>query len=141
MPKIDKPKKGKRSRIPIEATQLKTSYDDDFGRFAFSSVCENHCLLEDWQKAELERLIYCFKKIESLTWKQIKKDSGLDYESHSYIAVPRPQTLPPDASLDSIRVNLKMRLFGYRTQNVFNIIWFDKNHIVCPEDKTKKYAI
>lgn len=141
MAKIQKPKVYKQSKIPSSAIKPARDYNQSYGRFAFRSTCENHCLLADWGKPELSELIKCFKKFEKLQWKEIIKDSGFQYESPKQVAIKPPSTLPPDASLDSIRVNQRMRLFGYRTQDIFNIIWFDKDHMVCPMDKEKKYAL
>ena len=140
MGKIKKPGKTG-TRIPTSATEKKLNYNEAHGKFTFSSVCDHNCLLSGWQKDELQQLIGCFKKVERLLWKEILKDPGLNYESHKFIDLARPEKLPPDASLDSIRVSQRMRLYGYRTQDVFNIIWFDREHIVCPEGKTCRYAI
>lgn len=140
MREIKKPKK-KATKINPKATENSYSTNDDFCRFVFSFTCERHCLLSDWQKIELSELIGFFKKLELQTWKDIFKDDGLNYESHSWIALPRPRALPPDASLDSMRVTQRMRLYGYRTQNFFNIIWFDREHKVCPTDKECKYRV
>ncbi len=140
MPKLKKPPKS-RGRIPPNAIERKVNYDECRGRFAFSSVCERHCLLSSWIKQELDELIVYFKKVEKLLWKEILRDPGLVYEEISHIALPRPASLPPDASLYSMKVAGRLRVYGYRTQDVFNIIWFDRLHEVCPVDKTKKYAI
>lgn len=138
---IKKPSKNNDSKIPNSATQAKKSFDDEKAKLIFSKACETHCQLSEWHRDELNALINCFKKLESMQWKDIKKDSGFDYETVKYICLQRPKTLPPDASLDSLRVSGKSRLYGYRTQEFFNIIWFDKNHIVCAMDKQKKYSV
>jgi hypothetical protein len=116
-------------------------YEESTGRVAFSKVCSKYCLLCDWTKQELKLLIKFFKKLESMWWKDIKLDGGFRYETIQYAAIPRPTSLPPDATLKSLRVNECHRLYGYRAQDTFNIIWFDRNHIVCPMGKPKNYAI
>lgn len=137
-------------RINQKATQvgsgkLNTSlndinYDERKGKLAFSSACNRRCLISDWQKSELENLIETFKKFESIEWKKIYDDSGLNWERNSHIAIKLPKSFPKDAKLHSIRVNGKMRLYGYRVQEFFYIVWFDKNHEVCPMNKNKKHS-
>ena len=139
--KIDKPQKTNTSKIPDKALSLKASHDDEKAKLTFSKTCDTHCQLSEWHDNELDALISCFKKLEGMPWRDIKKDAGLKYESISSTCIPRPSTLPPDASLDSLRVTVKSRLYGYRTQEFFNIIWFDKNHIVCTLDKQRKYKV
>lgn len=138
--RITKPSKRK-GKISSQATERKINYDECRGRLAFSSVCDRHCLLCEWVKQELNGLIGYFKKVEELIWFDIQKDPGLDYEEVNNIAFPRPTTLPPDASLHSMRVAGRLRVYGYRADDVFNIIWFDRLHEVCPVGKPKKYAI
>jgi hypothetical protein len=122
-------------------TDLKSiDYDSMNAKIAFESVDDNKCSLSDWHGKELKLLIDCFKKIETSTWRQIQSDTGLNFERNKNIAIPLPSNFPPDANLCSIRVNQKMRLYGYRVQEFFYIVWFDKNHIVCPMGKSKKYT-
>lgn len=142
MREIKKPPREKGGRITSKATDKRINYDNNYGKLAFSSACDKHCLLSSWQSRELDELIGYFKLVEKLLWKEIIMESnGLDYEEHHYIALPKPHSLPPDTSLHSMRVTQRMRVFGYRTQDFFNIIWFDRNHIVCPVDKPKEYVI
>lgn len=131
----------KETKITPTASQKQVTYEECTGRIAFSKVCDKHCLLCDWTKKEIKLLIDCFKKIESMRWIDIRKDQGYKYETIKNISIPRPLSLPPDATLKSLRVNDKHRLYGYKAQDTFNIIWFDRNHIVCPMGKPKKHAI
>ena len=110
------------------------------GKVAFENVVHNGCSITDWQGSELKLLIESFKKLETLTWKQILLDNGLNYERNKFIAIPLPSEFPNDAKLCSFRVNQKKRIYGYRAQEFFYIIWFDKNHIVCPMNKPKKFT-
>lgn len=121
-------------------TQLKgESYDSLYGKIAFLEVTSTHCCISQWHGIELKNLIECFKKIESLKWVDIYTDSGLNYERNKCISVPLPKSVPTDVKLYSMRVSQKMRIYGYRAQQYFYIIWFDKNHIICPENKKKSY--
>ncbi len=141
MPKKIKLQEKKDTRTTPQASQKQITYEDCTGRIAFSKVCDRHCLLSDWDKKELKLLIDCFKKIESMCWKDIKSYNGFNYETIKHIAITPPSSLPPDATLKSLKLNDDHRLYGYRAQDTFNIIWFDKTHMVCPMNKQKKYAI
>ena len=44
-----------------------------------------------------------------------------------------PNNIPEDARLSEMRIDQKKRIFGFRVQSVYYIIWFDRNHSVCPE--------
>lgn len=126
--------------VPTTETHNK-SYDETNGRIAFSKV-NNHkkCSIEKIQGSEFKLLIECFKLIESLTWNDIKAHPGLNFERNKNIAIQLPQGLPIDSKLSSMRVDEKFRIYGYRVQEFFYIIWIDKNHVVCPLGKNKKYT-
>lgn len=130
--------KGDKAKINTSLKEI--NYNLRFGKFAFEFVCDNKCCLSDWQGMELRLLIDSFKKVEKLTWQQIFTDTGLKWERNKNIAIQLPSNLPEDIKLYSFRVNQKMRVYGYRAQEFFYIVWFDKNHIVCPEDKPKRYT-
>lgn len=144
MSKIKRTKKNNKSsnKIKQNATSLKDkSWNEKKARLSFLKACDRHCLLSDWNSRELRDLMNYFKKVERLTWNKINLDSGLDYEKIKSIAISRPQSLPPDATLNSMRVSGKIRVYGYRYEDTFNLIWFDRNHIVCPMGKSKPYSV
>lgn len=143
--KNKKVKQKKNSQTKGKGTIIDTSlkrpdYNEMYGRIAFTNVSHHKsCNISTWHDTELKLLIECFKKIEALKWKDIFKDSGLNWERNSNIAIQLPSGLPEDSKLHSVRVDGKKRIYGYRVQEYFYIIWFDRNHIVCPENKPKKY--
>lgn len=129
------------SRISPQAVNVTGSPNDAYARLAFSSVCDTHCPLAEWQGSELKALVDLFKRLEKMTWMAIMGDNGLGYERILHAAFPRPQSLPPDAKLHSLNVSGRSRLYGYRTENFFNIIWFDRSHAVCPMGRPQRYAM
>ena len=44
-----------------------------------------------------------------------------------------PENIPEDAKLSEMRIDEKKRIFGFRVDSVYYIIWFDRDHSVCPE--------
>lgn len=139
--KEKKHKKTNNNGKNISNTQVKgEDYNKRHGKIIFKNVNHhNKCKISKWQGNELTSLIDCFKKIESLTWDEIFKDDGLNWERNANIAIQLPTNFPTDAKLYSMRVSKKMRIYGYRSEEYFCIIWFDRNHEVCPENKAKKY--
>ena len=102
--------------------------DDDkvcmlrFGR------CHDNYPLEKLGAKELKALLSFLKKIEVMTWKEIKIDSALNYETPSHFNVSMPDFFPKDATPISMRVSKKFRIIGWREGQYLNIMWFDKNH-------------
>ncbi|WYP28464.1 hypothetical protein NSQ54_10310 [Alkalihalobacillus sp. FSL W8-0930] len=104
--------------------------------FSFKHACNHHFQLSDWQSIELAELIECFRKLESQSWTNIMKQSkrGLGYckVDPKTFSKSLPEYISPEHTIIELRVNKKARLFGYRWENVFHIIWFDRNHDVYP---------
>ena len=110
-----------------EYTIKKQSTDDDKQcRLRFID-CNDKYPLENLQKRELRSFIAFAKKIEKQTWRQIKfDDKGFNYETI------KQKKLPTNSNgvieMESLRVNGKFRVEGYRDNEFFYIIWFDRNH-------------
>ena len=141
--KIPKPsQKKQQNRIPEQATQLNrpSSADDENPSFKFTYADKNRWVLSDWTPSEIKDLIEGLKKIEKYTWKQIR-DHGSKKRGESvgtgYKLIDKhptlPDDIPEDARLSEMRIDDKKRIFGFRVQSVYYIIWFDRDHSVCPE--------
>ena len=142
--KIPKPaqKIGAR-RIPASAvtkSTLSQSTDTDYPSFRFTYADKNRWTLSDWTAADINDLIAGFRKIEQYNWAQIKSHGskkqgesvGTGYKLISHHPV-LPENLPEDAKLSEIRLDKEKRLFGFRIRSVYYIVWFDRDHSVCPE--------
>lgn len=105
----------------------KQSTDDDKQcRLRFID-CHKKYPLEKLQKKELKSFIEFAKKIETKTWKQIKfEDNSFNYETISNHKLPTNSN--GIIEMESLRVNGKFRIEGYRDNEFFYIVWFDKNH-------------
>jgi len=130
------------SRIPEQATQLNrpSTADDERPSFRFTYADKNRWVLSGWTPSEINDLIEGLKKIERYTWAQIRchgskkrgESVGTGYkliDKHP----PLPDNIPEDARLSEMRIDDKKRIFGFRFQSVYYIIWFDRDHSVCPE--------
>ncbi|HLO48869.1 MAG TPA: hypothetical protein VK211_10685 [Kamptonema sp.] len=134
--------KNHKTRIPEQATQLaeSSSTDEEHPSFRFTYADKNRWLLSDWTSQEINELIEGLKKIEKYTWGQIKghgskkrgESVGTGYKlinKHPTL----PENVPEDVRLSEMRIDEKKRIFGFRLKSVYYIIWFDRNHEVCPE--------
>ena len=43
--------------------------------------------------------------------------------------IEKPDSIEKDITLSSIRASEKFRLIGYRQEQYFYIVWFDRNHL------------
>ncbi len=110
--------------------QLKTDNTDDKKCVLKFGSCHEKYPLWDLNKSELKNFIDYAKKVESLSWKEIKIYQGLKYENLPNIN-PRPDNIDNDITLSSMRLSNKFRIIGYREKEYFCIVWFDKNHVTC----------
>lgn len=100
--------------------------------FSFAETCPNHFKLCDWQYEELKHLNDVLRRYSRMSWAEIRKEKGFGPVDSSTFSVQLPQYISPDIAILEFRVNKRARIFGYRARQVFNIIWFDRNHEVYP---------
>lgn len=109
--------------------KLCTNSNDDKRCVLKFSSCDDKYPLHFLNKEELKGFISYAKKIESLSWREIKTYSGLNFEALPELK--KPDNLTPDITLFSMRVTQKFRIIGYRQDEFFYIVWFDRNHKTC----------
>jgi hypothetical protein len=138
----DPPASSSGKKISPAATQQAGeagSTDEHSPSFRFTHVDENRWQLSDWTSDEINDLINAFKKIEKHTWAQLKSQGsrqpgqtvGCGFKlitGHPEL----PSNTPEDAKLSEMRVCQRKRIFGFRIGSLYYIIWFDRNHEVCP---------
>ena len=107
---------------------------------SFSYVDNTRWQLSKWKGNELTDLIKCFKKMESMSWSQIKVHSGLRYKSLTDPPNINNDNISEDVTICEMRVCDVKRIHGFRDKNVFCIVWFDRDHSVCPEGKNRKHG-
>lgn len=61
-----------------------------------------------------------------MQWRTIKTYNGFKYEDIPQIE--KPDSIEKDITLSSIRASQSFRLIGYRSEEYYNIVWFDRNH-------------
>lgn len=117
-----------KSYTQINEYNLKQSNDDKYCILKFSR-CDDKYPIWNLSKRELKDFIKFCKKIENMTWKDIRKDIGLKYEILKNL--DKPVFLSEDVTLHSMRLSQKSRIIGYRESEFFYIVWFDNNHETC----------
>ncbi len=94
--------------------------------FRFNKFDFDACSRED-----LVAILSTLQKMEQLTWNDVLKLKGLDYKP------PYPEDelfskfrhkVPEDARVYSVRVSRAARLYGYRFENVFYLVFYDPTH-------------
>lgn len=87
------------------------------------------------------------KEFESLTWREIEtqtfgrknktKHHSIEVSRLDDVARKRLKKLQLDDidEVYSLRLEGKLRLFGLRKDNYFNLLWVDMDHQVCPVSK------
>ncbi len=113
-------------RNDYKLDEKKETDDDKQCRLRFAS-CDNKYPMEKLNSKEIKSFIIFAKKIENLTWKEIKfSDKSLNYEIIKNLKLPQNCNGITDAT--ALRAGQKFRIIGYRNGEYFYIVWFDKNH-------------
>lgn len=98
-------------------------------RFKF---CHDKYPLDKLSSNDLKAFINFCKKIEIMSWKEIKIDEGFNYETPKKFNHGMPNFFPTDATAVSFRASKKFRIIGWRESEYLNLMWFDKNHKSYP---------
>ncbi len=122
------------AKISPAAVELRNGNSTDHlnALFSFCDSCPNHFQLSEWQSTELKSLVDTFKNMGKRPWSELKADRGLQIKmvDPKYFSKKLPDFISQDVTIHELRVSKRARIFGHRTGNVFNIIWFDRNHDV-----------
>jgi len=100
--------------------------------FSFIDTCQNHFQLHDWGREELKHLNDKFREYSKMTWSELRGIKGFQSVNPKTFSQPLPAHISPDVTVYECRISGKARLFGHRVNNVFRVIWFDRNHEVYP---------
>ena len=76
---------------------------------------------------------------ETMTWDEIsgRRDHAISFDSLSDTAQKRLKDIQLDDTDEvfSLHIDGKKRLFGIRDRNIFKVLWWDREHQVCPSLK------
>ncbi len=119
-------KKDKSKKLVNIAQKSIKNDDEESCNLKFSKCDENKYQLWNLDKEHLKSFVSFAKKIESMKWCEIKKSKGFHYEDIN--SLPLPKYISEDITMKSIRVTQEFRIYGYRMNADFYIIWFDPSH-------------
>jgi hypothetical protein len=133
-------KSGKISQEATANVSQGGSTDHQNPSFRFAYADENRWRLSDWQPDEILDLVRNLKKIEKHTWSQIKGQGSRhrgDTVGCGYKIINNLPSLPEGVSEDhkisEMRICQRKRIFGFRMNSIYYIVWFDRDHSICPE--------
>lgn len=122
----------------VRETELKRDYGVVCWQFSKMDMsgpfsCEN-ILFEDWLL-----ILTKMREWEKMTWNEIvgKRDHYISVEQLSSEAKKRLIEIEMDDidEIFSLHLGGKKRLIGIRDRNIFCVLWWDKEHKVCPSVK------
>jgi len=130
-------KRGRSRRIPPqERPKILPFKNNDVPVFSFLHCDPLKYTVREWNLSELRELFRFFGKVENQTWTQIMlsgRSGGLGYTPVSRKSLPAlPNKIPEDATIFELRVCEKKRVFAHRFGDICHLIWFDREHRVCP---------
>jgi len=118
-----------------KATEKKGGTDGEYPVFSFKYCDENrHTFWEIKDEQQRKELIRFFKKMESMSWVDVKRHNSFRWETFSPSDFKNlPSDIPPDANIIHLKASPRFVIWGFRYQHIFHIIWFDKDHKVKPK--------
>ncbi|MGN6369077.1 MAG: hypothetical protein ACTHN5_12520 [Phycisphaerae bacterium] len=110
-------------------------------RLSFEYSEDSHCL-SLLSSEDVRNAVDCFRRLNSMTWVQVyqtaSKTPGMKTGLHwnpyedSALKVNRPGRVSEDHKIAGIRAGDKYRIFGFRFEDTFHVLWFDPEHKICP---------
>ena len=85
-------------------------------------------VIGDYNSEILPEKIFCEENNLKLNFQKQKFDRPTRFYTRKYELIN--YSIENMKLISSLRVSQKFRLIGFREENAFNIIWFDKNHEV-----------
>jgi len=103
--------------------------------FSLRHLQKNYCF-SACQPEEKQALAESFFKRRDMTWLSISKEPkhGLGFEkiNRKSLNVKVPSIVPEDANILSFRFKGKAPMVGYKENNLFYILWLDRDFTVYP---------
>lgn len=134
--------KGKLKRPLVQSTKNITSpaadasiKDEGHIIFSLRHIQKNYCF-SDCQPDEKQALAESLFKRREMTWLSISKEPkhGLGFEkiNRKSLNVKVPEVVPEDANILAFRFRGKAPMVGYKENNLFYILWLDRDFTVYP---------
>jgi len=97
--------------------------------FSFLYLSKSHCITKCQQKEKIS-FVKKMHLLSQTTWNQIYSSpahkNGCEKISRDSLNVSVPQGIKDDANILSIRFFGKAPMVGFREDDIFHVIWFDR---------------
>lgn len=96
----------------------------------------NAMCLSDCQNAEIREYMNALRILCDMDWITACRHGGLrpkPIADTSLHKVVRPQTLDQNIPIFEFRATQTARCFGGKQDFTFFVLWFDRNHDICPD--------
>lgn len=107
--------------------------DEGYIIFSLRHLQKSYCF-SNCQPNEKQALADSLFKRREMTWLSISKEPkhGLGFEkiSASSLNVTVPKLVPEGASILAFRFNGKAPMVGFKENNIFHILWLDRDYTV-----------
>lgn len=130
---LKKPKAAHGSRLGLgpEAQSKKRDFNKERPAFCLRFVESDWCITlcdKDDKAAFADRI----RKLSSMTWDQIlgadRHGFGREKISQQAIRATLPSHVTPDVTLVALRFSGLKPMVGYRIDDMFRIVWFDRDY-------------
>lgn len=100
-----------------------------------------HECFSQWTQRDLKDFSHLNELLSKTTWKEMiqncsknygmKKGLGSTVIRDTNIHEKLPKNISKDCTLIELRVNEKSRIIGFRNNEIYFLIWLDRNHDLC----------
>ena len=99
--------------------------------FSFLYLQDRYCITK-CSKEEKIGFVDAMRKLSKLTWNQIRSSDrhtlGTEKINRGQIKVQVPSSISEDNSFFAIRFHQLKPMVGFREDNIFHIVWFDRDY-------------
>lgn len=131
------------SQLPTSSLNAAPKQINTPVRVSFEHIAPggSHCI-SLCERDELKEIADCLRQLTILTWSQILQQGGrrgqkvglawTPYNDAILRTVTRPQRLDRAVGIGAIRASQAIRVFGGYNNQIFYVLWFDRNHEIVP---------
>lgn len=127
--------KDKAEKIPakVAISDAIPDYKDEYVVFAFKEYKQSHCEIYKLEKKEVKKLTEELSKVNKTRKKHLLSQGVSRIACKSVYPTGKYKflsgSLPTDAQILEISYTGAGRIFGYLTENIFNIVTIKKSHL------------
>lgn len=97
--------------------------------FSLIHIAPSHCITE-CETEERAAFATRMRELSQLTWRQLKsadrRGQGFEKVNERQLRVGSPASITEDVRFIAFRFFGKARMIGFRAQDVFHVVWFDR---------------